>query len=653
MTTFNTNYAGMKTNILALLLLFLRLTAAGQERSISLINPSIGLAEQWSASAILKHTGSFTGQNYDLKYLRLEWLIDPDTLFIRGVVTSHMIIKEPFANLIEFDLTDSLTVDSVIHGGQHSEFDHKKGILSVHTGVAIPAGTLDSIKIFYHGPPVQGVGFGSFKKGQHQGVPIIYTLSEPFGASDWWPCKNDLSDKIDSLDIFIVSPSAYRAATNGMHISEKVQGNFRTCHWKHRYSIASYLIGVAVTNYSSFSIYVPREGDPLQVLNYVFPEDSAFAQAQLSQVIPIMQLFENLFTPYPFVKERYGHAQWNQGGGMEHQTMTFLAGDFGFELISHELSHSWFGNKITCASWHDIWLNEGFATYCDAISMEHLSQYWWPRWKSQTISYVTSQPGGSVYVEDTTSVARIFDGRLSYYKGALILHSLRWVMGDSIFYSALRNYVNDSTIGYGYAHVSDLKRNLEAAYGHDLTWFFKDWYYGEGYPSYTINYSQEPAGVVQMSIKQTQSHSSVDFFEMPVPLKFFGEGKDTTLVFDNSSSGQNFTVNPGFAIDSIQFDPEQWLISAHNTIALGIKEPEIKSFTVFPNPAHDFIAIGNSTAGFIKAEAISPDGRIQKLEQVGQSGLGTTFDITGLTAGMYILRLQVGKVIMNRKLMVY
>jgi len=643
----------MKHVFFALSLVFLMVNASSQVIQRPFLIQEIALAEQRSTAALQKHSGPYTGRNYDLKFLRLQWLIDPDTLFIRGSVTSYMVISDLLVNQLQFDLTDTLHVDSVIHRREHAEFEHKGGILSVYTGQPVAQGTLDSLTIYYHGTPPHGEGFGSFMKGFHNSVPIIWTLSEPFGAGDWWPCKNDLSDKIDSVDIIVASPSAYRAASNGMLISESIQGNFRICHWKHRYPIATYLIGVAVTNYFSYSDYVPRSGKPLQILNYVYPEDSAFARSQLAQAIPLMQLFEELFTPYPFVAERYGHAQWNKGGGMEHQTMTFLANDFGFELISHELAHSWFGNKITCASWHDIWLNEGFATYCDAISLEHLGPDWWPLWKSIAISRVTAKPDGSVYVYDTTSVARIFDSRLSYYKGALILHQLRWIMGNSAFYTGIRSYITDPAVAYGYANTSDLKRNLEAACGCDLTGYLDDWLYGEGFPSYKVNYSQEPDGTVQLVINQTQSHPSVDFFEMPVPIKFFGEGKDSMFVFNNTFSGQIFTPKPGFIVDSIQFDPEQWLISANNSITLGIAaDPDIRTISVFPNPARYQITV-RTTEEIPAAKAISPDGRILSLKQNGHNTSGFSFDVSNLSAGMYILRLEFGHSAVNKKLMIY
>ena len=645
----------MKACIFSILLAMACLSLYAQNGGIDLKYQSIALAEQRNAAKILKHTGIFTGSNYDLRYLRLEWTVDPDTLFIKGVVTSYMVITKPAVSQIEFELSDQLTVDSVTHRGIRLGFGHTGGILSIGIGQSIIEGTLDSLSIYYHGIPASGIGFGSFVKDKHNGIPVMWTLSEPFGASDWWPSKNDLSDKIDSVDIFVISPSAYRAASNGILISESLKGTNRICHWKHRYPIASYLIGIAVTNYAIYSDWVPENGSPLQVLDYVYPEDSAVFRSRSTQIIPVMQLFEQLFTPYPFSKEKYGHAQWSKGGGMEHQTMTFINGDIGIEILSHELAHSWFGNMITTATWHDIWLNEGFATYCDGITLEHsVNLYWWNRWKYLVMTNVTSQPGGSVYVKDTTSPARIFDSRLSYYKGALVLHSLRWVMGDSAFFAGIRNYLNDPALAYGYAHNSDLKRNMETAFGRDLTWFFDDWYYGEGYPTYSITYVQKSDKSIEISMLQSQSHPSVSFFAMPVPLKFYGEGKDTLLVFNHTFSGQIFQANPGFLIDSVRFDPQRWIISANNTVALGLaQELEVKQLEIYPNPCRREVTIRQNLGKLYQTEAIATDGSVDRLFPIGVSANFTTLDVSHLQAGIYILRMHLANSIFYRKMLIY
>ncbi|MBL0103769.1 MAG: hypothetical protein IPP51_08435 [Bacteroidetes bacterium] len=239
-------------------------------------------------------------------------------------------------------------------------------------------------------------------------------------------------------------------------------GSTNTYQWKHRYPIAAYLVCLAVTDYAEYSHWVPYGSDLLEVQNYVYPEDSAFAVTQTNQIVPIMQLYDTLFGIYPFQNEKYGHAQFNWGGGMEHQTITFVSG-FDFELIAHELAHHWFGDKVTCASWHDIWLNEGFATYLALLCYEHMDPNYWLMSKQYYISSVTSSPDGSVYCPDTLDPNRIFDGRLSYFKGAMILNQLRWVIGDSAFFAGCNNYLTDVACAYGFATTDQFRQHMEAA----------------------------------------------------------------------------------------------------------------------------------------------------------------------------------------------
>lgn len=267
---------------------------------------------------------------------------------------------------------------------------------------------------------------------------------------------------------------------------------------------------------------------------------------------------------------------------------------------------------------------------------------------------VTAEPGGSVYVTDTTSPWRIFDSRLSYYKGALVLHSLRWLMGDSLFFAGIRSYLNDPALRYGYAHNSDLKRHMEAAYGHDLTWFFHDWYYGEGFPSYSMTYSQQPDKSIEISLLQSQSHPSVSFFAMPVPVKFFGEGKDTLLVLNNTFSGQIFQANPGFIIDSVRFDPDQWIISANNTVN-SVSDPEAdeKQIEVYPNPCRNLVTISQKHGRLNEVEAIATDGKIILLLPAGTPANTAQFDISHLDAGAYILRMHLAGSLFYRKMLIY
>jgi aminopeptidase N len=325
-------------------------------------------------------------------------------------------------------------------------------------------------------------------------------------------------------------------------------------------------------------------------LNYVYPENLASAQAQTPDIINVIKFYDSLTIVYPFADEKYGHAQFNWGGGMEHQTMSFVVG-FNHSLIAHECAHQWFGDHVTCGSWEDIWLNEGFATYFEGLTEQRFFPGIWETWKHDKITHITSSDGGSVKCDDTTAVSRIFDGRLSYDKGAYLLHMLRWKLGDSVFFLSLKNYLNDPLLAGAYAKTPDLKAHLEATSGKDLTSFFNEWYYNQGFPSYQVSYTQAGTNL-SVTINQTQSHGSVSFFEMPVPVKFIGLTKDTTIVFDNTFSGQSFTTTVNFPIIHAKFDPELWVLSANNTV-IGITDQYNLSngIFVYPNPTSGNIFI--------------------------------------------------------------
>ena len=586
--------------------------------------------------------------NYDINYHRLEWEVDPAENYIRGRVTTYFQPIEPDFQQINFDLAQNMQVNAIIYRGDtlsHS-FSNTDNLKIDLPGV-LDFGQMDSIEVQYEGTPVS-LGFGSFEQSTHQGVPILWTLSEPYGAKTWWPCKQDLVDKIDSIDIIVRTPAAYRVAANGILTTEVEDGNEKIYTWQHRYPIPAYLIAIAVTNYSTFSDFVELStGDSLEILNYVFPEDHNYAVGELENTIEIMELFNDLFGDYPFANEKYGHAQFAWGGGMEHQTMSFM-GSFSYGLQAHELAHQWFGNKVTCGSWEDIWLNEGFATYLTGLTSEFLGdEEGWHDWKEGRINHITSQDGGSVWVDDTTNVSRIFSGRLSYSKGAMLLHMLRWQLGDDDFFQAIRNYVDDENLAFSYAKTKDLQKHLEMESGLDLSEFFNDWFYGQGFPSYQVTWVNLP-GQVKIKLEQATSHFSVDFFEMSVPIRVFGNnGQDSLLKLAHNYSGQEFEVTLPFQVTAVSFDPELWLVSADNTVEeLIINATETRNLEnlikITPNPFDNILNIElNTNDSFELIEVIAADGQL--LKTINQNKFQGKIDTNNWPAGIYFLRFIAGE----------
>jgi aminopeptidase N len=591
--------------------------------------------------------------NYDLKYQRLELEIDPNIYYIKGAITSYFDIIKTNVNSIYFDVTDSLTIDSVIYHGTNLAFSKSEiDILKIDFPNSLSQGDFDSLTVYYQGEPPSGNGFGSFVQDFHDNEPIIWTLSEPYGAKDWWVCKQGLSDKIDSIDVFITVPNGNKVASNGLLINEMTQGNETTFHWKHRYLIETYLIAIAVTNYVEFSDYFDlQNGDSLLLLNYVYPEDSASLRNKSDRLSDFMAIYSEIFGAYPFPTEKYGHAQFSRGGGMEHQTMSFMT-NFGFELMAHELVHQWFGNKVTCGSWEDIWLNESFATYFTGIAYERIfpDLYWRP-WREIQMENARGLPNQSVFVDDTTSVERIFSYPTTYAKGGMMLHTLRWKVGDAAFFQAIYNYVNDPKLAYSYARSADFIKHAEMTSGMDLTEFFSDWLYGSGHPSYTILWEIISESEMKITVNQSQTDVSVPFFELPLPIRIQTGTQTQDFVLDHTFNGQIFTLNTDFQPDTLIFDVNLWILKG-SVLTYQIQSLETM-LSISPNPATDFIDIKlkNSIETIDFIEVFNSVGQkvnesaIDKLKDI-------KIDISNLSPGVYIVRVSTSLGTVNRKVVI-
>jgi len=584
-------------------------------------------------SNINSPTANAQADNIDVTYYKCLWSVDPSQNFISGNVQINFKSVSSNVDTLFFDLSNSLVCDSIVFHQQAISFLHQNNKLLIPTQGVL---SIDSITIYYHGIP-SASGFGSFKQATHQGNPIIWTLSQPYGASDWWPCKNTLNDKADSIDVLIDVPSDMVAVSNGVLLSQQQNGAKKIYHWKHQFPVATYLIAFAVTNYSLIEFNIPFDTTNTIIQNYVYPEDSTLASSQVLKIIPTMQLFDSLLGVYPFYKEKYGQAQFGWGGGMEHQTISFL-NNFGNELVAHELAHHWFGDKVTCNSWEDIWLNEGFATYLSGLTYEYLyPANYWLQFKKGKINSVTSLKWGSVKCTDTTSVGRIFNSRLTYNKGAMILHQLRFVIGDQAFFTALRNYLNDSSLAFKNASTSNLKYHFESASGVNLDDYFNSWYEGQGYPSYKIVWSQLN-NQISLNCSQSTSDSSVSFFKLPVPIQLIGDNKDTLLILENKFNYQNFSFNVNFKVDTIIINPNADIITAQS-IALSQKQENIAQyyFSIIPNPANDYINLNfNELQNDFQIQLIDMAGRVV-LNENYQEAQSINLSAINLSNGAYYI----------------
>lgn len=640
----------MKKIILLALCLFPVLFINGQE-SAPMENSicKIVQMEQQKAKSFFPYNKAQRPELVDINYYKIDVFAVPDSIYISGNVTAYFTVSTDSTSKLVLDLAQNMIVDSVYFSGSKSAYAQipSSDELEISFNKMLYQNMMDSVQVFYRGYPTQ-TGFGAFKVTSHLSGEVLWTLSEPYGAKEWWPNKQTLTDKADSIDVIVTTSLGNRVASNGLLVKiDTLPNNLHKFHWSSNYPIAAYLIAIAISNYEVFEQTAYFANDSLKLYYYLYPSDSLGLANSMNTTPEFMQLFDSLFGTYPFIKEKYGHASFGFGGGMEHQTMSFMGGYSG-ELIAHEMAHQWFGDAVTCASWGDVWLNEGFANYLTGLTYEnnvvHDSAYW-DVWRQNTLSAATSLPHGSVWVEDTTNTNQIFSYPLSYAKGAYLLHMLRWKVGDSAFFAGCRNYLHDPSLSYGFAETADLKNHLEASSGMNLTEFFDDWYYGKGYPSYSIQWSNTSTGM-DITILQSQSDTSVSFFDIPLPILIKTTGFDTVIVLEPTQSPQSYSLPLNFSVTDVDFDPELNILSRNNIITSihDIEQDQFVSF--YPNPVHENLNI----------EVNIPSERARKIEIFNINGqkvkalpFSPSLSVVTLAPGLYFIEISTENKLIRRK----
>ena len=584
--------------------------------------------------------------NYDLQYQRMDVNLDPAVNYISGSVTAHFVSKEPMS-AIYFDFTDQIPVSAVTYHGTALVFEQlPTKELKITFPNSISTNTLDSLTINYSGVP-DNSGRTYFYVGTHAGSPVLSTLSEPYGAQNWFPTKQSMNDKIERFDFKITTPDLYSVAANGSLKSETLlNGNKKLTFWRTEYPMAAYLAALSIGDFVKFNDTIGASSFPF--VNYLYPDTSnnAGVLENIEWTKQAMAIFETYFGPYPFADEKYGHMEFAvNGAAMEHQTMSSM-NSFGKFTIAHELAHQWFGDKITCGSWNEAWLNEGFATFGEYLIYEKNSMT--PAEFLNHLQFhlnsITSLPGGSIYVNDSElgNIPAVFSGRLTYQKGAFVLRMLKWILGDDDFYQMLREYVANPNFAYQYATTENFKNQLFISTGKDFTEFFNDWIYGEGYPTYTIKWNQPVANQnLHFLISQTQSHSSVSFFEMPLPVKVTGtNGEVANLVLNNSQDNQNFSELINFKVANVSFNDDLQIIEKNSTVIydpslLKAESSQKQKVILYPNPVENeinFKGISRQTA----YEIYNMEG---VLIEKGNYHPSSSIKVSTLPTGIYLIKI--------------
>ena len=471
------------------------------------------------------------------------------------------------------------TVDSVTLNGSTAAFTHLNHKLNITLDHTYTLGEEFTVTVYYQGIPGSS-GFGGFLFGSHSGSPVISTLSESYSGPYWWPQKDTPADKADSSDVWITVANNLTPVSNGILEEIIDNGNgTHTYHWKENYPIAAYLISLAISNYTQYNTYYKYSPtDSMIITHFLYPDHVNSVKPYADATAGMIAVFSQRYGQYPFIQERYGHAEFTWGGSMEHQTCTSM-GFWGTGVVSHELAHQWYGDMITCKDWHHIWLNEGFATYSEAVYLEAINGQ--AAYNSTIASNMSSAKNaqGSIWVQDISNEWEIFNGARSYDKGSCVLHMLRGVVGDSTFFDLMRAYSNDPYLKYNSATTEDFQAVAESVSGMDLNYFFQEWIYGENYPKYNILWYSQPLGnnqfQVNLNIAQNANTNPV-FFTMPIRVKFNYAGGDTTVTVFNDQQSQDFQIVLNNNPQSIAFDSGNWILKT----VLSINTPvELTAFT--------------------------------------------------------------------------
>ena len=506
--------------------------------------------------------------DYDVKFYKIDIEANDTSAEIRGYTEIVAEIIVPDLEQFTLELAENVEVDSVWINGRFSSFQRKGNYLHVYNKGLQMSG-LCSVTVFYTAFNSRKTGFFSAltnRRDNSWDIPVTWTLSEPFNAKNWFPCKQHLPDKADSAYIYITVPENLKAGAPGIlsTVTPMPDGKMRY-EWITRYPVAYYLLSFTVADYQDYTIYanIKDVENPVPIQNFIYNRDGYLEKNKesIDTTIALMKLYSEMFIPYPFADEKYGHCVAPMGGGMEHQTMTTLSG-FDFLLVAHELAHQWFGNLVTCASFQDVWINEGFASYAEYLALERMaSREMTLTWLRETHNLASWTQRGSVFVpeESADDDWRIFNASLSYKKGALLVHQIRKIIdNDELFFDILRGFLRKYS--FSVASFRDFKQYLEEQSGKDFTQFFDLWYFGEGFPIFDISWKNNN-GDVEIRVGHTGSAPATPLFQIDLDVQMFkSDGSNIVVQLPIRSHQDFFNLKNVGDVIVIEIDPGYYIL---------------------------------------------------------------------------------------------
>jgi len=615
--------------------------------------------DEFKSSSSYKHRSDYQLyynpllDKYDIHFVKLDLNVSDQSTYISGNTTIVGKATETSLDTLVFDFKDNMIVDSVLINGIKRTITRSNNEIIYIFSPAIPSGGEFTAQIFYRGTPTGG-GVSSGLSSSW-GKRVTWTLSESFHAYEWWPCKQVLSDKIDSAYLYFTCDDDCMVGSNGLLKNiTTLPGSKKRFEWKTYYPINYYLISFSVAEYIDYSLYAyPTGSDPVLIQNFIYnhPNCLSYYKSSIDKTAAFIELFSDKFGLYPFADEKYGHCLALIGGGMEHQTMTTL-NSFSYNLVSHELAHQWFGDYVTCATWQDIWINEGFASYSEYIALENLVSYNDAQtWLIDAFRRAMDSPTGSVYIpfEDAFNEGRIFSSNLSYKKGAALLHMIRYqINDDELFFSALKNYLsqykNDVATG------DDFRAVVEETTAMDFGLFFDQWYYGKGYPSFFVNYTQT-ADTLTMEVTQNTTTSITPVFNMFIEYKLFYATSDTSVRLYQNEKIQTYKIPIKDRVIGLAVDPSNRILNGPGLIVSSEEMvTEKMSFDVYPNPTKDYLNIRLNTPEKISdglLQIFDAGGRLVYKKETLENEL--TINLSDYNTGIYIVLLNYNRKVVSKR----